>query len=292
MSKVQIYSCFFFLLFSQSLIAGGGWPQPKGNGYFKLYEWWIVSDQHFTNLGKIDPNQTTGIYNTSLYAEYGFTNQITGIVNFPFFSRTYFNNQISKTTGDVITPGESLNGVGDAEIGIKYGFAPNSRIPVAASIIFGLPLGNDAGGSQQNLQTGDGEFNQLVRIDAGTGIPIKSESLSAYANAYIGFNNRTKGFSDEFRYGLEAGLSLLDNKFLVIGRLNAVKSLKNGSATEDVTSTSIFANNTEYTNLGVELAYNINEKFGVSVSYDTALSGKIIFASPAYSVGVFYNLRK
>lgn len=286
----KIYTVLFLLLISTSLFAGGGWPQPKGHGYFKLYQWWIVSDQHFTDLGKIDPNMTTGIFNTSIYAEYGFTNRITGIINAPLYSRTYFNNQVSKTTGDIITEGESIGSFGDTDLGIKFGLTPNKAIATSASLILGIPLGNDAGGSQGNLQTGDGEFNQMLRLDAGTSIPIKAEGISAYANAYVGFNNRTNGFSDEFRYGVEAGVSLLNQKLLLSGRMNAVKSLKNGKDASEVTSTSIFSNNSEFVNIGGEVAYNINKKIGVAVSYDTAISGKIILASPAYSVGVFFNL--
>ncbi|MEM9823436.1 MAG: hypothetical protein AAF985_20300, partial [Bacteroidota bacterium] len=69
--KRQFISCLFLLFCSFPVLAGGGWPQPKGNGYFKLYQWWVIADQHFTDAGKIDPNVTSGIFNTSLYAEYG-----------------------------------------------------------------------------------------------------------------------------------------------------------------------------------------------------------------------------
>ena len=185
MFQSKIYTVLFLLFISSSLFAGGGWPQPKGQGYFKLYEWWIVSDQHFTDLGRIDPNMTTGIFNTSIYAEYGFTNRITGIINAPLYSRSFFNNQVSKTTGEVITEGESIGSFGDTELGIKYGLTPNKPIATSASLILGIPLGNDSGGSQGNLQTGDGEFNQILRLDAGTSIPIKAEGVSAYANVYL-----------------------------------------------------------------------------------------------------------
>ena len=52
---------FIIILISCShfLTAGGPWPQPKGKGYFKLSEWWIIFDQHYTDQGLIDPNVTT-----------------------------------------------------------------------------------------------------------------------------------------------------------------------------------------------------------------------------------------
>lgn len=286
--KVNI---LFVLLFSFSVMnAGGGWPQPKGKTYLKLSEWWTIGDQHFTDLGELDPNVTLGIFNTNLYVEHGITNRLTGIVYFPLFSRSYNNNLVSRTTGEVIAPGDAINSIGDADIILKYGLTgQNSKVAISSSLLFGLPLGNDQGGIQQNLQTGDGEFNQMLRIDAGMGLISKS-NVGLYSNAYVGYNNRTKGFSDEFRFGLEVGLGLNNYKWLFVTRLDVLESLQNGSLPSDVTSTSIFANNTEFVSAGFEINYKVGSKWGVSAGYASALSGKIIVASPSYSVGVFVEL--
>ncbi|MEO1624786.1 MAG: hypothetical protein AAFV25_06495 [Bacteroidota bacterium] len=278
----------FLFVGIQSTLAGG-WPQPKGYGYFKLYQWWVIADQHFTDAGRIDPNVTSGVFNTSLYAEYGFTNRITGIVNFPLFSRAYFNNTISGTTGETLMPGESINSIGDVDLGIKYGLITNGPVAVSATLTLGLPLGNESGGSTGTLQTGDGEFNQMLTIDAGSGFELGK--IAGYANIYAGLNNRTNGFSDEFRYGVEAGVQVFNKRFWVIGRLFGIESLQNGDLNEGINSTSIFANNSEHLTFSPELAYNINNKWGVSASVGTALKGRIIFANPSYSVGVFFNLR-
>ena len=56
-------------------------------------------------------------------------------------------------------------------------------------------------------------------------------------------------------------------------------------------SGSIFANNTEYASLTFETAYYLSNQWGLSVGYTSALSGEIIFADPAYSVGVFFDLK-
>lgn len=285
-------SIIIILLFAISnfVFAGGPWPQPKGKGYFKLSEWWVVFDQHFTDAGKIDPNVTTGIFNTNLYAEYGFTNRLTGILNAPLFSRNYMNNLVSGTTNEVLVEGEAINSLGDFEVGFKYGLTPSgARIPISASLILGLPFGETAGGTQGNLQTGDGEFNQIIQIDAGLGFNLGK--TPAYASAYVGANNRTNGFSEEFRFGVETGVGLFDKKLWLIGRLNAVESFKNGDTAETTTSTSIFANNTEFTGIALEAAYYLNEKWGVSASIAGAFRGEIIAAAPSYSVGVFYDLK-
>lgn len=271
--------------------AGGGWPKKKGSGYYKLSEWWVVSDQHFTNNGMIDPHVTTGIFNTSLYAEYGITDRITGILYLPFFSRTYRNAVVSGTTGNTNSPGEAVNSIGDANVGIKYGLSkPGSKFAFAGSLIFGLPLGENAGGSDGSLQTGDGEFNQMIQFDLSKSFTLGN--LPMYASVYTGFNNRTNNFSDEIRFGIEAGASFLESKLWTIGRLDVLESLQNGLTSADGSEgASVFANNTEYVSFTLEGAYYFTEKFGASAALGGALSGSLIFANPSYSVGVFLDLK-
>ncbi len=291
MFRRNIIFILVFVFFSTTVFAGGGWPQPKGWGFFKLSQWWLISDQHYTDSGQIDPNTTSGLFNTSLYAEYGLTNRLTGIAYVPFFSRAYLNNTISGTTGETLIPGEAINSFGDTDLSLKYGLTLNKPVAVSATLTFGLPLGNDNGGMAGALQTGDGEFNQMLLIDAGSGFQVGK--LAAYANGYAGFNNRTNGFSDEFRFGIEAGATFANNKITAIGRLYGIKSFKNGDLpSERSNSTSVFANNSEHVTFAPELAYNINEKWGVSATYGVALSGRLIFASPSYSFGVFYKLTR
>ena len=279
----------FFIFSINTLSAGGGWPQPKGALYLKLSEWWIISDQHFTDVGLIDPNVTTGIFNTSIYAEYGFTDRLTGVVYFPFLSRTYMNNIVSGTTGDVLIPGEAINTIGDTDVSLKYGLNKKGALRYAATLTLGLPLGNNAGGTQGNLQTGDGEFNQMLSFDASTSKKIGKSNI--YGTATVGFNNRNNGFSDELRYGLEAGIGF-SNKLWLIGRLTGIDSFKNGVSAAESTATSVFANNSEFTSLSAEVAYYITPKLGISASYASAVRGEIIFANPSYSVGVFLDLGK
>lgn len=278
----------FLVLLTNMLLAGGGWPQPKNHGYFKLSQWWVISNQHFTDTGLLDPNVTTGTFNTSIYAEYGFTDRLTGIVYFPFFSRVYSNNIVSGTTGKVIIPGDAINAIGDTDISLKYGLIVNKPVAVSATLTLGLPFGETNGGNQGNLQTGDGEFNQMLVIDAGTG--FKLGKASAYSNAYFGFNQRNGGFSDEWRFGIEAGANLFKNRVTAIMRFYGVRSLQNGTRNDDDNAgTSFFANNSEHLTISPEIAYNINNNWGVSFTYGKAVSGKLIFANPSYSVGVFYK---
>ena len=100
--KNLISIIFISVIFLNVSFAGGPWPQPKGKGYFKLSEWWTVFDQHYTDQGLIDPNVTTGIFNTSLYAEFGITNRLTAQFNGALLSRNYMNNLRSATTEELL----------------------------------------------------------------------------------------------------------------------------------------------------------------------------------------------
>lgn len=286
--KIRIIGLLFLAsMLGQNLYAGGGWPQPKGKGYIKLFQWWVIADQHYTSTGLIDPNTTNGVFNTGVYAEYGLTNRLTGIVYFPFLSRAYFNNTISGTTNELLIPGEAINSIGDVDVSVKYGLITKGPVVLSASLKLGLPLGQSSGGTAGSLQTGDGEFNQQLQLDASSS--FKLGKVNAYASVYGGVNNRSNGFSDELHYGLEAGLGFLDSRLFLIGRMIGVQSFKNGDATAGSNSTSIFANNSEFLSLGPEVAYQLNDNWGVSASFATAVSGRIIFARPSYSVGVFYK---
>lgn len=290
MKKLVLVS--FLTIVSFSVFAGGPWVQQKGNSYFKLSEWWLVFDEHYTTTGLKDPNVTTGVYNTFLYGEYGITNRFTGIVSSALFSRNYMNNLVSKTTGDIIVAGDAVNYLGDTDLGLKYQLSKkDAKVPMALSIVLGLPIGKSVAGAEMNLQTGDGEFNQIIQFDIGKGFKA-FKSRQGYYALYAGFNNRSNKFSEEIKYGAEFGMEFFNQKLWAIARVGGVESMKNGATAETVTSTSIFANNSEFTSYSIELNQYFTKKLGLSVGYTNIIRGEIIAAAPSFSVGVFLDLSK
>ena len=264
------------------------WTKGKGNGYYKLSAWYLEANQHFTSNGEIDPNATRGQFNLNLYGEYGLSNNLDLVAYVPFFSRNFQNDILSGTTGDVITQGEAINSIGDVDLGIRYGFIKKEKVVASIGVTLGLPTGNSQGGSDGSYQTGDGEFNQMIR--ASVGLPFKLGNTEAYSKSYIGFNNRTENFSDELRLGTELGFKFID-RLWILGRIDIVESLKNGSLNAQNSQGSIFANNIEFMAAGVEAAYSFSDKWGVSANYTSAFRGEIVFAAPSYSAGIFLNLR-
>ena len=202
--KIGLTVFLIGMVFSNTF-AGGGWTQEKGNGYFKLSTYFVKADSHFTSMrGELDPNATIGFLNTAAYIEYGITDRWTVVSNISLFARNYVNSQVSRTTGEVITPGEATNGIGDIDVAIKYGIYQSDRFVFAGTLLLGIPSGKIGQGEMGILQLGDGEFNQMIRFDAST--PWKVKNSPMYANAYVGFNHRTRGFSEEFRWGAEIGV--------------------------------------------------------------------------------------
>ncbi len=279
-----IFALLLVLISSVSVFGGGGWPQKKGEAYIKLSEWFIIASEHYTSQGQIDPNQTAGLYNTTLYAEYGVTDRFTVVVNFPFFSRGVLNNIISSTNGATIVEGDAINGVGDIDFTLKYGIFQSEKIAISASFVAGLAIGQSAGGRDANIQLGDGEYNQMLRLDFG--IPFNVSNASLYANLYGAYNNRTNGFSDEIRFGGEIGAGLVKDKLWLVAKADAVQSTFNGDRAE--ATASIFANNAEFFMFTAEVSYEFTENFGISFAFGTPLSGRIVYAAPSYSFG-FYS---
>lgn len=280
--KKVIFS-ILFISTSISAFAGDGWVQAKNKGYFKLNQWWLIADQHFTNTGERDPNQTRATYITSLYGEFGLSNKFTAILYFPFFTRSLSYDQKSSTTGEIIQEGEAINSVGDTELTIKYGLIQNDKIALSTSLTLGMPFGISDGGSDGSLQTGIGVFYQMLRLDVSKSFTLGNKY--PFVSVYGAFNHRTKNYSNEFKYGFKAGIEI--NKWLFMISTFGVSSFKNVDNNFGDSGTSIFGNNAEYFSISPEIAYKFTDRFGVTVNVALPVWGKLILASSSYSVGVF-----
>ncbi len=262
-------------------MAGGAWPIGKRRAYVKLGQNAIVSPLYFSPSGEIVDIRTTSLFTTSLYMEYGLSNRLTTILYLPFFVRATLNEVQYRQSGR-IDKGEMLNAIGDTDLSFKYSLIKDKSMLLSVTVLFGLPLGETRGGASGILQSGDGEFNQMVRVEASRSFYPKP----IYVSTYLGFNNRTKNFSDDFRAGAEVGYTLR-GKLTGIFKLDIIQSFFNGSTA--VADNGIFSNNTEYIAPSIEIGYSLNEKFGISATAGFALSGRNILASPNLGLGLYYK---
>lgn len=266
------------------MFAGGGWPQKKSKGYIKLSEWWVIADQFYNDKGDIQAMEKIGLFNTNMYAEYGITDKFTIMLNSAIFSHTFNEITITDFEGNGILSKVSDNSIGDMDLSFKYGIYEGNGYSSAITLTAGIPLGKTNDSIYKLLQTGDGEFNQILQLDLGKSLG------KGYANVYTAYNNRTEGFSDEFRFGFEFGRSFFTNKLGLTLRTFGIFSMRNGSNTEVDQFVSVFSNNTEYISIQPEINYNFSDRWGLSASVGGAVYGKNIMARPSYSFGVFSKI--
>lgn len=277
------------LIFYSSTIAHGGpWPKCKGGLYLKLSQWWVIYDEFYNDEKHLQSlTRTRSIGNTSLYAEYGITNRLTAIAYFPFFSKATIYELKDKNSGNIIKAGDAISSVGDTDLKLLYGLIVNKPVVLSASLTLGIPFGMRSRGNEGSLQTGDGEFNQMLKLEAGS--TARTGKFYPYFIMFLGVNNRTKNFSDELHFGTETGVTM--GFVTLIMRFYGVKSFFNGSANESLFRQVPGVNNTEFLNIAPEVNLNFSEKAGMSFTYYKALSGRSFFKDPAYSVGIFVKLK-
>lgn len=278
MKKSHFLYALLLSLLSSSFAFAGGWTQPKGQAYTKLGVLFSRAQNVFDANGVIEPIRTLGTYSTFFYGEYGLSKRITGIAYVPFLVRNTLNETVGRESGRVIEQGAANTSLGDAELGARFGIIQNKPFVLSVSLTLGLPLGDAQDANA--LLSGDGEFNQLVKIEAGFG------QKNWYTTAYVGINNRTRGFSEEFRYEWEIGTKILKNHVLLGLKVTGVESLNNGDAVSN--GMGLFANNVRYTAVTPEVSYFHKPNMGVSVSASTAFRGQNVLAAPAFTAGIFY----
>ena len=265
-----------FLFLSILRLSAQAWTKPKGEGFYKLDYTLIQANQVFDPGGNIVSFRTLGNHTISLYGERGITAKFTLQAYVPLLVRNVLNETRGAQSGVLLEHGIENNNIGDIDIAFRYAL-PIGKLPVSLTILLGLPTGNSTQNS--GLFTGDGEFNQLFKLSSGIG------SAKWWTQFGLGFNNRTKGFSDEIRYDAEFGYKLFGNKLLTIFKLSGIESFNNG--TEAVSSTGLFSNNLEFLSPGLEFLYFLKPKLGIAFRAAGAVKGQNVLASPSFSFGVF-----
>jgi hypothetical protein len=251
------------------------WTKDQGKAFVKADVTSIQADQLFDNSGNnIKPAFfPLGYLSAGIYGEYGVSNDVTVFGNIPLFVK----NTLSKTA--LLLPEVSNSGFGDIDLGVRYQLYKGD-VAVSLNLILGLPTGNAK--NADKLNTGDGEFNQILKLAVGTG------KDNWWTQGAIGFNNRSGNFSSEFRYDLEVGWKLFNKKLLAMLKINAVESLNNG--TELRNPYGLFSNDVGYIGIGPEFLYYATPKMGIAFRATGALKGRNVQAAPAIAFGVFLDL--
>ncbi len=258
------------------------WLQKRGGGYYKVGYRMVRATHFYEPNGNRMQIPTLGDYTVSFYGEYGITDGITVLAYVPFFERITLNQQVGRTSGFVFSEGDAESGLADAIVGVRIGLVQHGATVLSATVKLGLPLGNDD--QPSGLLTGDGEFNQVIALEAGHSF----YPIPAYAIASVGFNQRTKGFSDEFVYTLEAGYTVAE-RFTIAAKVRGVESLRNGDPTVGG-QRGLNGNDQRYLAYGAEVIYTHHDTYGISVGIEGATRAQNVLSATAFSAGLFVKL--
>jgi hypothetical protein len=266
----------FTFLFAAQQIYAGAWPQKKGTGYYKIDFRYLTGNKIYNNDGiKIPIPQFTDI-TIGVFGSYGFTNNLTGFINIaPFRSSSVDTNSFMNGSET------SVNGFGDVSVGLKHGLFKIGKTIISGKIIFGIPTAKAS--PDGGLWLGRNDFNQSVGIEAGHSF----YPAPVYLTGGVTFNNRSKGFSDEFRYMIESGYKFT-SKLLLIVRFHGQISLKNGDSNVKG-GFGVFSNNQQYIAYNAELLYKITDNVGIKAYYESGTKGKNIISAPVINAGIFFT---
>jgi protein XagA len=265
-------TAFNFLIFVDSFAQ----LLTKGNYQVRVSQQYTTSNSFFDSDEESIKIRTNSISSTNFSFNYAVTDRFTIHTTVPVFVRNTVNriqyNQSGKTE-----PGLSLNSFGDAEVGLTVNMFKKLPFHTVGFVTVGLPFGKKGKvGLDTDLQTGDGELNQLI------GVKIQKSFSSFFINGYTSFNNRSKDFSNEIRYGFEAGYT--GNKFNLTTRFNTIESLFDKTA--PVSQNGMFSNLRELVSPGVEVLYKFTKRIGVFGSADFTLAGRNTLNAPLFCFGI------
>jgi hypothetical protein len=291
----RILFALFTLALGIQLQAQSAWTQKQNAGYFKLSQSMIRADQFFNPNGDLIDITTTSVYSTVFYGEYGINDRLTALVNAPLFVRSTINDLESNIDGTVI-PGDEFNGLGDIQLGLKYGVITSGPVVLAASGQVKLPTGENVGGDTELLQSGDGAWGALGMIHASHSFYPRP----FYASLSVGYQWRgtadldyssgplTVDYDDAFVWSGELGWTPNKN-WAVALKWTQVQPFGE-DVTEGVTGgSSIFGNRIAYFAITPEVNYAVGN-WGFSAAAGGVFSAKNILAAPNFSLGVFFVL--
>lgn len=246
------------------------WTKEKGKSFLKLDFTTLTGNQLFNDKSEVVDFQDYSFNTMSFYGEYGITNKLTAVGYIPFLQ----SNLLKESA---LGPEASNAGFGDVDLGFRYAIF-QEKFPLTLTVMVGIPSGNNT--DENQLYTGDGEFNQMVKLASGVG------KGNWWLQGGVGYNNRSNDFSDEVRIDAEFGYKLLKSKLLAMLKFSGVSPLDNGNA--PLTTTGLFSNNVAYFAPAIELMYYIKPKFGFALrGAGASPTSRNIQATPSLSFAVF-----
>ncbi|MDH3269178.1 MAG: transporter [Ignavibacteria bacterium] len=277
-NNLSVLSMIFLLILILPVnkIFAGAWTQKKGSGYYKADFRYLGGNKIYDSNGDKLAIPDFKDMTVGVFGSYGITDDLTLMLNAAVFKSIKLD-----TTSTALVFDNEVSGFGDILVGGKYKLAKFGQSFISGKFLLNLPTGEST--PDGGLWTGSGDYHQTLGLEYGYSLwPIP-----AYLNAGVTYTNRTQGFSDEFRYGIEAGYSIIQNLNLIL-RFHGQLSMKNGDPNVKG-GFGVYSNNQQYIAYNAELAYKFTNNFGVKGYYESGGAGKNIISAAVINVGIFFT---
>jgi hypothetical protein len=275
--KNNLILLFILIIFlMQSTAEAGAWTQKKGRAYYKMDFRYLSGTKLYSPDGvKIPIPKFTDI-TIGIFGSYGITDKFTG-----FISAALYKSVKLDTTAAAFGSDTDVSGFGDIALGGKYRLAKFGKSVVSGKLILVLPTGKSEPDS--GLWIGSNDFHQTLGLEYGYSL----YPVPAYLNAGVSFSNRSKGFSDQFNYAIEAGYRFFKNLSLIV-RFHGQVSFENGD--ENIYGGfGTFSNNQQFIAYNAELVYKFTNNVGIKGYYESGTNGKNIISAPVFNFGLFFT---
>lgn len=269
---------FALIAFTAGAVQAGAWTQPKTHGYYEISTQMLRGDDYRDRDGFATLIPTLSEYTVSLYAEYGLLDNVTLVGYAPLFKRITLNEQIGRDSDFVYFGGDAVQGIADAELGVRYRLLDSPAGVVSAALTLGLPLGDDS--HPNGLLTGDGEFDQQLSLLFGRSL----YPLPGYLGLEIAYGLRHSGYADDVSVRAEAGMSWRRWSFSL--RAQTLESLDNGDESVRGGAGGLYGNDRRYLIYGPKVGMSLGQDLQLSVSAMVASRLRNAIAAPSLSVGL------
>ncbi len=200
----------FLMILASTEARGGAWIRDPGSIYARTALSLLNSDAFYTRDGRSIETADFRSASLDLYAELGLGSGFDGVLTFPLYRRFAFETS------------EASSGIGDLGLELRRSVL-DGGVPVALGLGVDLPTGDEDGttplkgesgasGGTIRLPTGDGETNVRATLYVSRSL----DPVAAWVSAEAGYNLRTRGFTDEYRFAFQAGFAPVDPLLLTV----------------------------------------------------------------------------
>ena len=293
----------------------GAWTQAPGGLYFKIAGLAFRSQEYLDTAGDRQARaekpsmEELSDRNISAYLEYGLWEHLTLVASLPYKRLVYkktevkvFKSDVLDTTITRIHPDEILTGLADLELRLRWRLLLDPAVSLALGGKFPLgykmgqdgndsldagglglgpsPLDGARAGTDSKIPLGTGEKDIDMRLLVGKSL----YPFPGYLTSTVGYRKRGGIFSDEFFYGLEAGVTY--KRLLVKGVVERMRTMGDCGATGQAGS---LIGDQDILKVSPGLIWSLSKHLKIGVELFHIAAGCNTAAGTTYALGLAFK---